>query len=123
MVEIKSTKGIEKNMHEEIENLVRKAYNEGFEDGTKAVNTLDSCSWEQGVKDGWATIIHTLKMLGNDEDIKPEERAVMRALVHTFSAEDAVEHTKSFVEVRDMMKKPIVKIIGFGEVKNNGRQQ
>jgi len=62
-------------------------------------------------------------MLGNDEDIKPEKRAVMRALAHTFSSEDAVEHTKSFVEVRDMMKKPIVKIIGFGEVKNNGRQQ
>lgn len=107
----------------ESEALVRTAYKVGREHGHADGCLHEEAAYKRGVKDGWATIINTLKMLGNDKDIKPEERAVMRALAHTFSTEDAVEHTKSFVEVRDMMKKPIVKIIGFGEVKNNGRQQ
>lgn len=111
----------------ESEALVRTAYKVGREHGHADGCLHEEAAYKRGVKDGWATIINTLKILGNDEDIKPEERAVMRALVHTFSSEDAVEHTKSFVEVRDMVvgvkfvkeiekiQKP--KIIGFGEVK------
>lgn len=111
----------------ESEALVRTAYKVGREHGHADGCLHEEAAYKRGVKDGWATIINKLKMLGSDENIKPEERATMRALAHTFSTEDAVEHTKSFAEVRDMIvgvkflkeiekiRKP--KIIGFGEVK------
>lgn len=102
MTEVKSTKGIEKNMHEEIENLVRKAYNEGFVDGKNAVNSLNSCSWEKGVTDAWECMINTLNMMGKDNNIKADDRAVMIAMAHTFETSDPIGFTKSYVDIRNI---------------------
>lgn len=101
MTEVKSTKGIEKNMHEEIDNLVRKAYNEGFVDGKNAVKSLNSCSWEKGVTDAWECVCHMLNMMGKDHDIKRDERAVIRAVSHTLETSDPIDFTKSYVEFRN----------------------
>ena len=103
MVEVKSTKGIERNMHDEITNLVRKAYTEGREDGMREHKTITDCSWEKGAKDAWDCIINLLNSLGKDEDIKSDDRAVMRAVAHTLETTDAVGHTKSFVSMRNLM--------------------
>lgn len=102
MIEVKSTKGIEKNMHSEIENLVHKAYEEGKADGLKEARTTDSCSWEKGVTDAWGCVIHTLNTLGKDEDIKADERAVMRAVAHTLETSDAIGFTRSYVEMKNL---------------------
>lgn len=102
MTEVKSTKGIEKNMHEEIDNLVRKAYNEGFVDGKNAVDALKGCSWEKGVTDAWECMCNTLNMMGKDKAIKADERAVMRAMAHTFETSDPIGFTKSYVDVRNI---------------------
>lgn len=102
MIEVKSTKGIEKNMHSEIENLVHKAYEEGKADGLKEAKATDSCSWEKGVTDAWGCVIHTLNMLGKDEDIKADERAVMRAIAHTLETSDAIGFTRSYVEMKNL---------------------
>lgn len=102
MIEVKSTKGIEKNMHSEIENLVRKAYNEGKEDGLKEAKAMDSCSWEKGVEDAWGCVTHMLNTLGKDDDIKADERAVMRAVAHTLETSDPLGFTRSYVEVRNL---------------------
>lgn len=101
MTEVKSTKGIEKNMHAEIENLVRKAYNEGLVDGKNSGNALGSCSWEKGVTDAWECIINILDTMGRDGDIKRDERAVIRAVSHTLETSDPIDFTKSYVEVRN----------------------
>lgn len=102
MIEVKSTKGIEKNMHSEIENLVHKAYEEGKADGLKEAKATDSCSWEKGVTDAWGCVIHTLNMLGKDEGIKADERAVMRAIAHTLETSDAIGFTRSYVEMKNL---------------------
>lgn len=102
MTEVKSTKGIEKNMHSEIESLVRKAYNEGKEDGKKISASIGNCSWKKGVTDAWECIIQLLNTLGKDEDIKADERAVMRTIAHSFEHTDVVDHTRSYVEMRNL---------------------
>ena len=102
MTEVKSTKGIEKNMHEEIDNLVRKAYDEGFRHGMNSVDALKGCSWEKGVTDAWECVCNTLNMMGKDKSIKADDRAVMRAMAHTFETSDPIGFTKSYVDVRNI---------------------
>lgn len=102
MVEVKSTKGIERNMHEEIDNLVRKAYTEGRQDGMKEHKAVNECSWAKGVEDAWGCIIDMLKMLGKDGDIASDDRTVMRAVAHTLEHTDAVDHTRSYVGIKNL---------------------
>lgn len=63
---------------------------------------INKCSWEKGVTDAWETIVNVLNVLGKDEDISRDERAVMRAVAHTLEHTDAVEHTRNYVEVRNL---------------------
>lgn len=63
---------------------------------------INKCSWEKGVTDAWETIVNMLNVLGKDEDISRDERAVMRAVAHTLEHTDAVEHTRNYVEVRNL---------------------
>ena len=116
MVEVKSTKGIERNMHEEIDNLVRKAYTEGRQDGMREHKAVNDCSWAKGVEDAWECIINLLNSLGKDEDIKPDERAVMRAVAHTLEHTDAVGHTRSYVGVKNLKSDDEDKPIEVGDV-------
>ena len=102
MTEVKSTKGIEQNMHSEIGNLVRKAYNEGFADGSKAVKTIDTCSWKQGAEDAWECIIKMLDIMSTEEDISRDDKCVFRALVHTLENADHIDYTRSYVAVRNI---------------------
>lgn len=116
MVEVKSTKGIERNMHEEIDNLVRKAYTEGRQDGMKEHKAVNDCSWAKGVEDAWDCIINLLNTLGKDKDIKSDERAVMRAVAHTLEHTDAVDHTRSYVGVKNLKSDDEDKPIEVGDV-------
>ena len=102
MVEVKSTKGIEQNMCDEIKNLVRKAYTEGRQDGMKEHKAISNCSWAKGVEDAWECIVNLLNTLGKDDDIKSDERAVMRAVAHTLEHTDAVDHTRSYVGIKNL---------------------
>lgn len=103
-----------KHIAETIYGYMQEAYDDGFEDGAKS---RQECSWEKGVRDAWECAIHTLDMLGKDTDIPRNERAVMRAIAHTFEHSDAVEFTRSFVEMKNTIgdvkfsKEPIMKII------------
>ena len=63
---------------------------------------INKCSWEKGVTDAWETIVNMLNVLGKDKDISKDERAVMRAVAHTLEHTDAVEHTRNYVEVRNL---------------------
>lgn len=63
---------------------------------------IEKCSWEKGVTDAWETIINMLNVLGKDEDISKDERAVMRVVAHALEHTDAVEHTRSRVKVRNL---------------------
>lgn len=102
MAEVKSTKGIEKNMHEEIDNLVRKAYNEGFVDGKNTVHSMGNCSWEKGVQDAWDCVINTIELMSRDCDMKKEDRIVFRALTKALESDDPIDFTRSFVEIRNL---------------------
>lgn len=102
MIEVKSTKGIEQNMCDEIKNLVRKAYTEGRQDGRKEHRAIVDCSWAIGVEDAWECIVNLLNTLGKDDDIKSDERAVMRAVAHTLEHTDAVDHTRSYVGIKNL---------------------
>lgn len=63
---------------------------------------INKCSWEKGVTDAWETIVNVLNVLGKDKDISKDERAVIRAVAHTLEHTDAVEHTRNYVEVRNL---------------------
>lgn len=63
---------------------------------------INKCSWEKGVTDAWETIVNMLNVLGKDEDISRDERAVMRAIANALEHTDAVEHTRSRVKVRNL---------------------
>ena len=102
MVEVKSTKGIEQNMCSEIKNLVRKAYTEGRQDGMKEHKAVSDCSWAKGVEDAWECIIDMLKMLGKDGDIASDDRTVMRAVARTLENTDAIDHTRSYVGIKNL---------------------
>lgn len=101
MKEVQSTKGIERNMHSEIENLVRKAYNEGFDDGKKAVTTMDSCSWEKGVTDAWDCVTHTLGLMSKDGDFTELEKRVLKAVALILAESRPVEQTRCYVKTKN----------------------
>lgn len=101
MIEVKSTKGIEKNMHSEIENLVHKAYEEGKADGLKEAKATDSCSWEKGVTDAWECVTHTFNLLSTECDFTIEERKVMKAVAHILEDSRPIEQTRVYVETRN----------------------
>lgn len=63
---------------------------------------INKCSWEKGVTDGWEAIVNMLNVLGKDEDISRDERAVMRAIAHTLEHTNPVEHTRDYVEVKNL---------------------
>lgn len=71
-----STKGIEKNMHAEIDNLVRKAYEEGKKVGYKiGKNDVDEAGIRgEGVRAAWDALNDLIDKeygIGEDEDGKP----------------------------------------------------
>lgn len=102
MIEVKSTKGIEKNMRSEIENLVRKAYEEGKADAEKVARAMDKCSWEQGVKDAWETIIDVFTLLGNDGVLKANDRVVIRAMADILKTYDYIDATRRYVDAKNL---------------------
>lgn len=97
---VKSTEGIEKNMHEEIGNLVHKAYHEGFEDGAKAADTLGNCSWEQGVKDAWGCVTSLIRCFADDDETSEENGAAAYAIAGALEETDPLEYTRAYNEAR-----------------------
>lgn len=74
--EVKSTKGIEKNMHNEIDNLVRKAYNEGYvkgrEAGAKSVK-MDEDKLAEIRGEGVLELWNTLNAMVDEKFLKKSE--------------------------------------------------
>ena len=107
MTEVKSTKGIEKNMHEEISNIVRKAYLEGYAKGCEECkDTVNNCSWEKGVMDAWEAIIDITMGIADsivsiDGEPFDSDKKCLTALAKVLASKDSVHDTRWYVEERN----------------------
>ena len=103
--EVKSTKGIERNMHEEIDNLVRKAYLEGFANGYKdCKEERGEHLWKQGVIDSWNTVLAIIDGLaqnvGKDNTLS-SDKEVLEALHTLLSNHNPVYETEFYIQECD----------------------
>lgn len=103
MLDMKETRGLKSNMHSEIENLERKAYNKGYADGKadakRDAKTLteaeESCSWQKGVMDAWEYLADTFENFYEECSL-----FAMNAMRDLFVDLDPVSYVKAFVEER-----------------------
>lgn len=103
MLDMKETRGLKSNMHSEIENLERKAYNKGYADGKKDAKTLteaeESCSWSKGVMDAWEYLADRFENVHDECGI-----FAVSAMRDLFVDLDPVSYVKAFVEERNKGK-------------------